>query len=77
MTAKVYGKPDEDQTAQNLLGELISGLEVEYLVLRPRIPIDARPCQLPGSITLSAKVKGSGFITVRQNKPGGSARRIN
>ena len=74
--AKTYGKPDEDQTAQRLLETLVSGKDVDYFVLNPRKPINARPCQLPGSLTVQAVLVGGEVITVRQYKVGGEARQL-
>ena len=73
---KVYGKSDEDKTAETLLFSLIKDLKVQYVVLNQRVPINARPCQWPGSLKLHAVLEDGTVLTVKQNRIGGKARRI-
>jgi hypothetical protein len=68
--AKTYGKSDPDMAAENLLMETIRGEDVVSILLHPRMPINARPCQLPGSLTVQAILASGRVITVRQNKVG-------
>ncbi len=73
---KTYGTSDEDLTAENLLYDVIKEMEVQYIILHPRTPIDARPCRLPGSLLAQAVLQDGQIITVRQSAPGGPARRV-
>lgn len=76
---KVYGKPDEDQTAENLLKEVIAAhgsQNLSYVVLHPRVPIGSPICKLPGSLLVQAVFIGGVVISVRQNELGGEAKRL-
>ena len=73
---KVYGESDKDLTAENLLRETVKDSEVRYLILHQRMPLNARPCKLPGSLTVQAMLSNGCVVTVRQNKPAGEARVI-
>lgn len=73
---KVYGESDADLTAENLLREHIKGMDVEYLILHPRKPTNARMCKLPGSLTVQAVLTNRTVVSVRQYSPGGPARII-
>lgn len=71
---KTYGKSDPDMAAENLLMQMLKGLDVQSILLHQRKPIDARHCQLPGSLTVQAVLRDGRVITVRQNKVGGTPR---
>lgn len=73
---KVYGKSDEDKSAENLLMSLIAGEDVQYVMLHARKPINARPCQLPGSLTVQALLVDGRVISVRQNKVGAEPKQV-
>ena len=71
---KVYGESDADLAAENLLREHIKGKDVLYLILNQRIPSNARPCKLPGSLTVQAVMADRTVVSVRQYGPGGRPR---
>lgn len=76
---KVYGHSDADLTAEKKLEEVIDSLgemHLQYIVLHPRKPIDSKMCQLPGSLLVQAVFIGGVVVSVRQDKIGGEARRI-
>lgn len=73
---KVYGESDEDSTAEDLLRELVADKSVAYLLLHKRMPLNARPCKLPGSLTVQAVLTNKTVVTVRQTKVGGPARHV-
>lgn len=73
---KVYGQPDEDTAALDLLLKLVDPEKVVYILHHQRIPIDARPCKLPQSLLVQAVMLDSTVISVRQNIPGGKASNI-
>ena len=73
---KYYGDPDEDKTALNLLLSTINEVDVQYILQHQRKPVDAKPCQLPGSVTVQAVMLNSSVVTVRQDSIGGIARHI-
>lgn len=72
---KTYGKSDPDPAAEVMLRELVKDLSVEYFILHARKPIDARPCQLPGSILAQAVLTGGRVVSVQQTEVGGKPRR--
>lgn len=67
---KEYGKPDADPSAYNLLLQTITAEKVVRILHHPRIPIDARLCQLPGSLLVQAVLEDGRVISVRQAKAG-------
>lgn len=67
---KLYGVADEDTTAYDFLISLIDTDKTLYILLHARMPVDARPCKLPMSVTVQAVMEDSTVITVRQNAPG-------
>ena len=76
---KVYGVSDDDKTAENLLEQEIEkqgAQHLSYVVLHPRVPIDASICRLPGSLLVQAVFIGNVVVSVRQNKIGGEATRL-
>ena len=76
---KVYGVSDDDKTAENLLEQEIEkqgAQHLSYVVLHPRVPIDASTCRLPGSLLVQAVFIGNVVVSVRQNKIGGEAIRL-
>lgn len=74
---KEYGPPDPDTTAADTLKKLIEGQDVKYILHHARKPMNARACQLPGSVTVQAVLNNStAVITVRQHKPGAKAYRV-
>ena len=70
---RVYGTADPDSTAYDFLLKLVEHEDVESILLHQRIPIDARACKLPQSLTIQAVLKDKTVITVRQNQPGSRA----
>lgn len=75
-TVKEYGTPDPDDSAYKVLLELVGHLPVKYIMHYPRIPVDARMCQMPGSVKVVALLEDNTTITVRQDRPGSQPRRI-
>jgi hypothetical protein len=68
---KVYGTPDPtDNQTEDFVRGLVAKLEVSYLVLHPRKPVNARLCQRPQSILVQAVLKNGNVITARQDAPG-------
>ena len=68
---KVYGHPDaEDNQTESFVRDLVDGLDVHYLVLHPRKPVNARLCQRPQSILVQAVLENGNVITARQDAPG-------
>lgn len=72
---KVYGQSDQDRTAETLLYDLVKDKAVQYVMLNQRKPINARPCQQPGSLKLQAVLEDGAVVEVFQAKLGGEARR--
>lgn len=68
-----YGKPDEDGTVLTCLLSAVEGQEVLYILHHQRIPVDARPCRLPLSLTVQAVLDNGKVVTARQDKPGAKA----
>lgn len=68
----VYGKPDEDTATvdalQNWLRE--QPAEATYILHHQRVPIDARPCRLPQSLTTQLVLEDKRVVTAFQAKPG-------
>lgn len=73
---KVYGVQDPDTTAYDLLMQIIKDKKVARVLLHQRMPINARPCKLPGSLTVQAVLESGEVITVRQPRLTGPAKRI-
>ena len=73
---KEYGTPDADTSVVQHLLSLVDKGEVMYIVHRPRVPVDARPCLLPLSLTVSVVLRNKNVISVRQPAPGQPTRRI-
>lgn len=71
---KEYGTPDEDKTAYNKLLEHLQGLEVNYILHYPRVPIDARACRMPQSLKVQAVLASGEVLTVVQPAPGRKAK---
>jgi len=71
---KVYGTPDPDPTAIDLLLKEVEGLEVAYIIHHQRVDIGARACRWPGSLRVQAVLKDQTVVSVRQLKPGGPAK---
>jgi hypothetical protein len=68
---KVYGTPDPtDNQTEDFVRAKVAKLEVSYLVLHPRKPVNARLCQRPQSILVQAVLKNGNVITARQDAPG-------
>jgi hypothetical protein len=73
---KVYGVPDPDTTAYELLMTLVDQQDVKSVLHHQRMPMDARACQRPGSLLIQAVLNNNTVITVRQSYPGGRAFQI-
>lgn len=73
---KEYGPRDEDTTAYDVLTRHIEAnqLEVNYIMHYARMPIDARPCQLPLSLLVVAVLSDGSILRCRQARPGAPAR---
>ena len=71
---KVYGVPDADLTAYNLLVEYVGSRPVLYILHHQRMPVDARPCKLPLSLSVQAVMEDGAVITAQQPSPGTRAR---
>lgn len=71
---KEYGTPDSDDTAYRTLLAHVSGMDVLYILHKPRVPIDARMCQLPQSLKVQAVLADGRVITCFQPAPGKPAR---
>lgn len=70
MTIKSYGEPDEDTLAADMLHEAVKDEKVKYFLYHPRTPIGARPCKLPGSLTVQAVLENGKVVTVVQHGVG-------
>jgi len=68
---RVYGKPDPDSAAYDALMLAVGDATVTYIMHHPRVPIDARPCQLPTSLMVQAVLVGGKVVTARQLSVGG------
>jgi hypothetical protein len=67
---KVYGEPDPvDNQTEDFVRDLVDGLDVHYLVLHPRKPVNARLCQRPQSILVQAVLVDGRVVTARQDAP--------
>ena len=71
---KEYGTPDSDDTAYKTLLAHIAGMDVLYILHKPRVPIDARMCQLPQSLTVQAVLADKQVVTCFQPAPGRPAK---
>ena len=71
---KEYGKPDTDTAAYDLLMQIVINEQVVRILHHPRIPIDARLCQMPGSLLVQAVLEDGRVVSVRQSKQGGTPR---
>lgn len=71
---KEYGIPDADDTAYKTLLQHVAGLQVESILHRPRVPIDARMCMMPQSLTVQAVLADKSVVTCFQPSPGKPAR---
>lgn len=69
-SVKVYGKSDPDTQAEDFLRSNLQGKTVRYIILNQRVPINARPCQLPDSLTVQAVLEDGSVVSVRQNRKG-------
>ncbi len=70
---KEYGQPDEDTAPYSRLldhiAERYPTLSIQYVLHNQRVPIDARPCQLPLSLRVQAVLSNGQIITAFQAKP--------
>lgn len=71
---KEYGTPDKDDTAYKVLLNHVKDMEVLYIMHKPRVPIDARMCQLPQSLKVQAVLTNNTVITCFQPAPGRPAK---
>lgn len=71
---KEYGTPDADDTAYKVLLAHVAGMQVDYIIHKPRVPVDARACQMPQSLTVQAVLADKSVITCFQPAPGKPAR---
>ena len=71
-----YGTPAEDLSAYHLLVSLVPMERVKHILHHPRMPIDARPCRLPGSLLVQAVLVDGTVVSVRQPSIGAKPRRI-
>jgi len=63
-----YGTPDPDETAvKHLLSLYPNPL---YVLHNQRVPINARPCQQPGSLTVTAVLPDNKTVSVVQTSKG-------
>lgn len=67
---KSYGTPNEDTAPLTALMDAVKGLEVEHILHFPRVPVDARPCQLPLSLVVKAVLQNKAVVTAFQPSPG-------
>ena len=68
---KVYGEPDPtDNQTEDFVRAKVAKLDVSYLILHPRKPVNARLCQRPQSILVQAVLSDGRVITARQDAPG-------
>lgn len=73
---KEYGQPDADTAAYRLLLQTIEGLQAIRILHHPRKPLNAKPCQLPGSLLVQAVMLDGTVVSVRQAKVGATPRVI-
>ena len=71
---KEYGTPDADDTAYKTLLRHVESMDVTFILHKPRVPIDARMCQLPQSLTVQAVLASGKVISCFQPSPGKPAR---
>ena len=71
---KEYGTPDADDTAYKTLLKHVESMEVDYILHNPRVPVDARMCRLPQSLTVQAVLASGKVISCFQPSPGKPAR---
>lgn len=71
---KEYGTPDADDTAYRVLLAHVAGMQVDYIIHKPRVPVDARACQMPQGLTVQAVLADKSVITCFQPAPGKPAR---
>lgn len=71
---KEYGTPDKDDTAYKVLLAHVAGMQVDYIIHNPRVPVDARMCQMPQSLTVQAVLADKSVIACFQPAPGKPAR---
>ncbi len=71
---KEYGVPDPDTTAYCLLMQAVQGKSVEYVMHHPRVPLNARQCQMPGSLKVQALLLDKTVITAVQPRAGKPAK---
>ena len=69
-----YGTPDSDKTAYMVLLAYVEGMDVKYILHHQRMPIDARPCQLPQSLKVQAVLGNGKVVTCQQAAPSHAAR---
>ena len=67
---KEYGTPDADTAVYDVLREYIAYSDVQYIMHYPRKPIDAKPCQLPQSLTVVAVFANGRTVQAFQAAPG-------
>ena len=69
---KVYGTPDADtatvETLQKWLAD--NNMQAEYIMHYQRVPVDARPCKMPLSLTTQLILTNKRVVTAFQAKPG-------
>lgn len=73
---KEYGVPDEDKAAYDLLLQLVGDQPLRHILHHPRKPLDARSCQLPGSLLVQAVLLDGTVLSVRQTHKGKVPRKV-
>lgn len=73
---KQYGTPDADTAPYDKLVSMLDMEQVQAIMHHPRVPIDARACQLPGSLLVQAVMCDNTVVNVRQNFAGGAAYKV-
>ena len=63
---KIYGQPDQDQTAYNTLLAYLKGEEPKAILHHQRQPPNARPCKGPMSLRVQAIMQDGRIITAHQ-----------
>lgn len=72
MEVRQYGKPDADDTLLRMVMNLAQQRDAKllWLILKPRVPMGARPCQHPGSLTYEFSLDNGPMMAVRQYASG-------
>lgn len=67
---KEFGACDADRSAYELLLQSVDPAQVKYIVHHQRVPVDARMCRLPLSLSVQAVLTNNQVVTAFQPSKG-------